>query len=378
MVHTVVGVLPALRATRGLQSRLREAGTTSTGPRFGRVWTGGIVTQVAFTVACLPLIIDASADARAIGSPDFGFPAAEYLSVRLEADRPAPAGENADSVRAAFRARVGATYGELARRLSAEPAVAGVTFTDRLPGAYHPRNRVEVEGMPIPEGSRTERQVQAASVDVGFFDVFGARTVSGRGFDAGDLAGSGRRVVVVNRSFVERFVGGRNAVGRRVRYLCTGENCDTPSPEPGAWHEIVGVIDDISLTIDPDLPHNAGLYHPVAPGEASPLNLVVHVRGDLEALAPRLRALAAAVDPALRLYYVRPLDEIRWGLLVTYRFWLRVAFVGGCLVLLLSTVGIYSIVSFTVSRRTREIGIRVVLGAGRRRIRASAHPRRTQ
>ncbi len=81
------------------------------------------------------------------------------------------------------------------------------------------------------------------------------------------------------------------------------------------------------------------------------------------------------MDPGLRLYELRPLDQIQWDLLMTYVFWLRVAFLGGCIVLLLSTVGIYAIMSFTVSRRTREIGIRVALGAGRRRIVAAVFSR---
>lgn len=184
----VSGVVPALKATRGLQARLREAGTGSTGLRFGRVWAGVIVTQVAFTAAFLPFPIYAGMDAIAIESPDFGFPAERYLSARLEVDRATPAATSADSALAAFRARVDATYGEIERRLSAEPAVAGVTFAGRLPGAYHPRHLIEVEGVPLPSGSTTERQAQTASVGVDFFDAVGTSTVSGRGFDAGDLA----------------------------------------------------------------------------------------------------------------------------------------------------------------------------------------------
>jgi ABC-type antimicrobial peptide transport system permease subunit len=96
--------------------------------------------------------------------------------------------------------------------------------------------------------------------------------------------------------------------------------------------------------------------------------VAIHLRGDAEAFAPRLRALAVGVDPALRLYEVQPLDRVRRNLFLTYTFWIGVAALAACIVLLLSTTGIYSLMSFTVARRTREIGIRVALGADRRRI----------
>ena len=81
--------------------------------------------------------------------------------------------------------------------------------------------------------------------------------------------------------------------------------------------------------------------------------------------SPRLRAVATSVDPALQLHQVRLAERSTLDILLTYQFWVRIAYIGCGIVLLLSILGIYSILSFTVARRTREIGIRVALGASR-------------
>ncbi|MET0397654.1 MAG: ABC transporter permease, partial [Longimicrobiaceae bacterium] len=364
----IAGALPALKVTRGLQGRLREAGVGSPGTGFGRLWTGVIVTQVAFTVAFLPIALSAEADVVAARSVRADFAAEEFLSARLELDGESPPGVPADTSRAARLARHRAVLAALERRLAAEPGVAGVTFADLLPRMDHPQRRVEVDGAAaVPADSARGHRVSSASVDADYFEVLGAPPLAGRSFHAGDLE-PGRGVVVVNRSFVDRVLGGRSPIGRRVRYPLPADEGDAPADaEPGPWLEIVGVVADLGMTMG-DAGEGAGIYHPVAPGAAAPVHLAVHVSGGTESLGTRLRGLAASVDPEIRVYDVLPLDRIQRDLMATYGFWLRVALLACGVVLLLATAGIYSILSFTVSRRTREIGIRVALGADRRRI----------
>ncbi len=371
----IAGVLPALKATRGLQSRLREAGVGSPGLAFGKLWTGVIVTQVAFTVAFLPIALSAEADIAAARSVRAEFAAEEFLSARLEPDGEAAPGASADTSRAARLARLRATYAALERRLAAEPDVAGVTFADLLPRMDHPQRRIEVDGgAAAPADPARGPRVSSASVDADYFEVLGAPVLAGRPFHPGDLE-AGRAVAIVNRSFVDRVLGGRNPIGRRVRYPAAGDADDgAADAEPGPWHEIVGVVPDLGMTMG-DAGEGAGIYHPVPPGAAPPVHLAVRVRGGPEALAPRLRDLAASVDPGLRLHDVLPLDQVQRDLMATYGFWLRVALLASAVVLLLATAGIYSILSFTVARRTREIGIRVALGADRRRIVAAVFSR---
>jgi ABC-type lipoprotein release transport system permease subunit len=128
------------------------------------------------------------------------------------------------------------------------------------------------------------------------------------------------------------------------------------------WHEIVGVVPDLG-TIHED-PHNlAALYHPVEPAATMPAHIVVHVRGEPATFASRLRAIAAQVDPTLRLYDVTALDRVGGGLLNEFDFLSWILTLMSSLAILLSLSGIYAAVSFAVSRHKREIGIRVALGA---------------
>jgi predicted permease len=344
------GMLPALKVTgRGLETRLRRTSAGSGRFGFGGVWTAVIVAQVAMTVAFPATTFFVKRNVDLIQSLDVGFPSREYLSVRLEMD-----GDGSGDVAPRFRAALL----ELDRRLAAEPGVRAVTFTTILPRTHHPQRWIEVDGDAAAPASAARHRVGSASVTLDYFDVLGAGTLSGRAFNSGDLT-SGHRVVIVNRSFVQQVFEGHNPVGRRVRYLA-------PDAAPGPWYEIVGTVKDLGVVADPS--ERAGLYHPMARGGRTPVNMAVHVQGSVETLAPRLYALAAAADPTLRLYDLIPLDEVGSSLWLEFGYLYRVLIVVSAIALLLSLAGIYSIMSFTVSRRTREIGIRVALGSDRRRV----------
>ncbi|HEX9754672.1 MAG TPA: ABC transporter permease [Gemmatimonadales bacterium] len=367
----VAGVVPGLKVTRAVGARLKQATAGGGGLRFGGLWTVVIVTQVAVTVAFPAVAFFVQRDAAQLRSYDLGFPAEQYLSVRLELDRDGSPGASSDTSQAAFLARYHATYQELDQRLTAEPAVTGVTFADVLPRMSHGWNQIEVDqGALTPRDPVRGHRVSSVAIDVDYFDVLGTPILSGRGFHSGDLAPSAP-VVIVNKPFVDGVLGGRNPIGRRVRYIA-GESSRATGTEPGPWYEVVGVARDLGMTSGYG---RAGIYHPVDPHATYPVHLAVHVRGDPESFAPRLRAVATGVDPTLRLYAVTPLNEVINGELKFYGFWFRLTVVLSSVALLLSLAGIYAVMSFTVSRRTREIGIRVALGADRRRVVASIFKR---
>ena len=373
----IAGIVPALKATgRGLETRLRQSSAGGGGLRFGGVWTGVIVTQVALTVAFPSAAFFIRQTVSQVRSVDAGFSAERYLSANVEMDPEFVRGKDGVT-RAEFpAARFRAASEELARRLSAEPGVAGVTFADRIPRTYHPPRRIEVDVKVDNNAAATGAQrAGAARVSVDYFDVLGAPVRTGRVFTTGDLDPQ-TRTVIVNASFVRDVLSGRNAIGLRMRELPSDPDDDVPGP----WLEIVGVVPDLGM-IGGDLTQTAGYYRPAAPGTVQPSHVVVHVRGDTAPVASRLHAIAAAVDPALRLHSVARIsdgDPTEW---LEFDFLFKLLALVSSIALLLSLAGIYSAMSLAVSRRTREIGIRVALGANVARVasatfRAHGRPRR--
>jgi hypothetical protein len=288
---------------------------------------------------------------------DVGFSAATYLSARLDLDREGAPGASMDETDQAFRSRLRRTYAELERRLIAEREVAGLTFADRLPGTLHPRWWIEVEGNEVPGPSAVAQPVSSASVAPNFFDVLGAPILAGRVFSAADVE-SAPRVVTLNQSFVNRLLGGRNPVGRRIRRVAMED-----TPHAGPWIEIVGVVRDLGMLEEP-----AGIYRPIAPDRVPVLRIAIALRGSPESFAPRFRAVATDVDPTLQIHDLMTLDQAGANLWLESRYLTRILAILSAIALLLSLSAVYSVMSFTVSRRTREIGIRVALGASRRRV----------
>jgi predicted permease len=367
----IVGVLPALQSTgRRLTDSLRQLGG-GTGMRLGRVWTILIVTQVALAVAALPVAVAMGwKEVRSAGTrPTFA--AQEFIAapVVLDAEKP----EDADAAVYADerRARFATLQAELARQLEAEPGVAGVTFSAGYPGGEGSRI-VEVEGGKPPAGA-AGHEVGYNWVEPDFFDVFGAPVLTGRRFAPADQTDEAT-AVIVNRSFVRQVLGGGSALGRRVRYASQPD--DDGESMPARWFEIVGVVGDLHENpMDPGLA-GARMYHPLTPGSSAGAVLAVRMPdGVPESFGGRLRDLAAGVDAALRLGQVESLETVNQQAQLALRLVGVILTLVIASVLLLSAAGIYALMSFTVSQRRKEIGIRSALGAHPRRLLAGIFAR---
>jgi putative ABC transport system permease protein len=358
----IVGVTPALKATGArLQDRLRQSsGTSSAGLKFGGVWTAVIVTQVAVTVIFLAIVamLGWAAYISNGGERLRHFPATEYVAVRLLLDRPATdSSAEAARVEADYGRRLGATYDELARRLAAEPAVAGVTYGTRLPGMTQLEAIVDVEGESFISSvsGKPGRRVRMAQVGVNFADVFQAPMVAGRAFGEPDLA-PGRQVAIVDGTFARLVFGDRHVIGRRLR-----ETARDGRPA-GPWIEIVGIIRDLNDETNKE-PGDAVMYRPAPPEAVSPLHVAIHARGNPSTMISRLNILASEIDPTLRLIDLQTMDRVGENDLVALDFFTRLLGGVSAVALLLATAGVYALMAFTVARRAQEIGIRLALGA---------------
>ena len=349
----LLGVLPALKVTgKGVQSQLRNLGAGGSTLRFGWVWTTVMIVQVALTVICIPpamgITSESVRDIRIRGM----FPTKEYLAAKVGLDREATAA--GDEAKDVFTRRFEQTFAELARRVAQEPGVVAVTFGDRLPGMGVAVRGAEFEASAGQELTEITN-LWANAVGPGFFEAFQIPLVAGRDFHDGDRAADAR-TVLVNEAFARRYMNGGSPVGRRVRYTTS----DPARPEP--WLEIVGVVRDIGMT-PTDLGEAPYVFRAVSVVTANPLVMGIRTSGDPAALAPRLRVIAAGLDPGLRLDDLRTLDNLAWRIDVPQMVMAgAIATVVG-LGLFLSAAGIFSLMSVSVARRTREIGLRAALGA---------------
>jgi putative ABC transport system permease protein len=351
----IAGVVPALKVTSvGAGRRLRAASSGGGGLQFGGVWTVVIVAQIALTTVLPVPLIGVGADVTR--NTPAGFPAEAFLTATLAIDRLDDVAASSDTVPAVRAARLEARYRALADRLRLEPGVLDVTYADIMPLMRHWWDAIAMD--PGPAAEHSERCVGGycvgyVSVDPRFFDVVGAPVIRGRALTTAD-AEQRTRVVLVNEFFVDQVMGGRNPIGRRLRFSSTGE------PAAESWYDIVGVVPDLGVSDNRSDFGRARFYQATLPRETGPLRVAIHVRGDPQGFAARLRELAHAIDPALRVIDPKPLPRLVDS---PSAFWLELLVSFTFVTLMLSLAGVYAVTAFAVAKRTREIGVRVALGA---------------
>ena len=369
----MVGVVPALKATSGSVQPSLGRLAAGGGLRFGGIWTVVVVLQVALTVAFLPLAVSQAAIAFE-PPPDLQFSPDEYLTAQLGRDPTAP--PRTIEERAAFLAESASLFGDLRDRLAADPTVRGAALASGLSAMNHVLTPLEVVGAGAPVAARG----RILLVDRGYLDLMNATPVMGRSLGPGDFTPESRSVVL-NQAFVDRFLDGRNPVGDQLRFSERGgESSVVTLFPPGASVEIVGVVrnPDVDafgpgahaaiyapLDVAPATPRAAGL---VGMPQAPVTQLFVRLDPAAAASAGGLYQTVAALDPSLRLSDVGTVSET-WAPVHTGERlggWIFIAV--AAIVLMLSVAGIYALMSFTVSRRSREIAIRRAVGASQGRI----------
>ncbi len=343
----IFGLVPALLSTRANLNQVLKgtAANVAGGSASARGLRIVVATQIALSTVLLMAAGWFALTLRNLEHLDLGYSPDRLAEIRVD---PLTAGYHSQ--------QLAAIYNELKQRFDQMPGVRAVTFSKNgLFSGSDSSDEISVEGYTAPSGARPSARFD--QVGPSYFSVVGIPILEGRGIGPEDHAGA-RRVCVINRAFAKKFFHGRDPIGQHI----TNEDPDTP-----ATVEIVGVAGDARdrklrekvepLFYIPALQPLLDLQYPDA------MNYQIRTFANPASVIEAARKQIAAANPNIRIMFARPLGALLANQTLRDRLLARLALGSGALALLITCFGLYAVLSFSVARRTSEIGVRLALGA---------------